>query len=185
MTLRLDRVPMADAVARRTFFEQLRSPLLEVPSLGGMRSSPAVALWTAPFAVALRNGIAAEAFPKGWRAFAFDLQNAIAADLVVAGDEIVASRAFGDSSARATVEAIAIAEDLAGSEQDVEVRILDIPSLFFTGVWVLAAQSRCIEIHDDGGPTVRDAADLFAELALFAEARLAASETAASSLKSP
>lgn len=174
MKLRIRKFPWVDAIARDAFLAQSTHPLPDLPFLQNMRVSPALSVWTAPFDVALRGALAVESFPRGWRVFAFDDREAVAADLVARGDEVIATRVFSGPDVRGTLDALSVAEGFAEEKGDVEVRILDVPSLFFTGVWVLSDDPRCIEVREGMEPVDRPAWDLFGELARFAEARGAA-----------
>lgn len=172
MSLTFESPSQSDDIARDAFLAQMRDPLPLQPTIDAPRLSPGVPLWVADLDAALERSIPSAALWVGWRYFAFDETDAMAADVVAHGVQPVASRVFGGSAVRATMDALAQAEDLAGEGS--VARILIVPALFFTGIWLPGEAARCIEVGDEGAGIDWDAGELFEQMKGQAEARVRA-----------
>jgi hypothetical protein len=178
MSIHFERFADPDIVARDAFAEYAASPLPALPLRPTMRISPGVPLWTAEFGATLERAIPLAARWLGWRYFAFDDTDAVALDVTTDGAFTVATRVFGGASARASLDALAKAEDIAEGQKAVPARILSIPSVFFLGIWLLAEPPWCIEITEEGETAAAPSEELFGDLGRRAEARIAAREAA-------
>lgn len=135
MTLRYHRPQHADQHARRGFADYAQAPLPGL-SVRGLRLSPGVPLYRASFEAALEGAVLESARLWAWRYFAFDEKRAVAGD-VVRDDRPNFTHVFGGSTVHRTLDALSYAERLM-ADDETEVRLLTVPSVFVTAVWLPA-----------------------------------------------